>query len=376
MRTGISALLDQKRQYAFSKKSPEQFFRNHKKLLKKIRIGTSFSPEHVEELFTQDGKGVSQEMVMNVLRYAVEVLHMKEIRLGMRWNMVDNGKRVDISYYKPFLEYCFKNKVNICLNVGPIKTFRWPEQYVPKYILSEKTKLPQKGGVIESDSFLAKKAYAYLEKLLRTLVSSYTPAQLYYITSIQPENEPFHKFGVYEWIMSDEYLHALTEIILKYFPRRKIVLSSSETRNVEQVIPLFKKMDLKRGQAVCGINYYFKVPGTRSLPCVGPIDYMLYSHVRNKNPFSEQIKKMHQSGIGVEVVEGQAEIWKPMMSPGNDYKEFQYLLLRCAENIVFSHGDFLIRMWGIERLAKNFLTHTETQDHRSIQALIQAINNQ
>jgi len=376
MRTGLSSLLDQRKQYVSSKKSPEKFLQDHKKILKKIKIGTSFSPEHVEELFAQEGKGVSQEMVMNVLRYAVEVLHMKEVRLGIRWNMVDNGKRINISYYKPFLEYCFKHKINICLNVGPIKTFRWPEQYVPKYILSEKNKLPKKSEIIESDSFLAKKAYTYLEKLLRTLVASYSPAQLHYITSIQPENEPLHKFGIYEWIMSDEYLQTITEIILKYFPRREIILSSSETRNAGQVMSLFEKMDLKKGQAVCGINYYFKVPRTKTLPFIGPLDYMLYSHVRSKNPFAEEIKKMHQKGIGVEVVEGQAEIWDPILSPGNDYKEFQYLLLRCAENILFSHGDFLIRMWGIERLAKNFLTHTETQDHRYIQSLIQTLNDQ
>lgn len=376
MRTGIAALFDQRKQFSSSRKSPEQFLRNHQNLLKKIRIGTSFSPEYVEELFAQEGKGVSEEMVMNVLRYAVEVLHMKEIRLGIRWNKVDNGKRIDISYYKPFLEYCFKHKVTICLNVGPIKTFRWPEQYVPNYILNDKKNISQKGESIDADSFLAKKSYIYLEKLLRSLVASYSPTQLHYITTIQPENEPFYPFGIYRWTMSKEYLHVITDIIFKYFPKRKILVSSSETRNIEEIISLFESLKLQKGQAICGINYYFKTPKMQTVLFLGSLDYMLYSHVRNKNSYRESIKKMHQKGIGVEVVEGQAEIWKPMMSPGNDYKEFQYLLLRCAENILFSHGDFLIRMWGIERLAKNFLTHTETPDHRSIQSLIQTLNDQ
>ena len=157
--------------------------------LSNVTIGASFSPEESEY------KDLNRTQIIEALKVIHQTFGIKDIRLGIRWNKaVDAEGGLDLSYYKPFLDYCLKNNVSLTLNIGPIKTFRWPEDHVPQTVLEKLSHTLQKGQTIKMQSELAKQAVAYLKELLNTLENSYSNEELKNIVMIQPENEAFKGF--------------------------------------------------------------------------------------------------------------------------------------------------------------------------------------
>ncbi|NLE31055.1 hypothetical protein GX618_02145, partial [Candidatus Dojkabacteria bacterium] len=117
-----------------------------------IVLGTSFSPEYA--------KSLGCENPLKLLKIINKELGIKDIRLGLRWNVVERDKKISLDYYDKYLKYLFKNDCKVCLNIGPIKIFRWPEEHIPRQISVKK------GEYITPDMDIAKYSYQYFEKLL------------------------------------------------------------------------------------------------------------------------------------------------------------------------------------------------------------------
>ena len=207
----------------------EQFMEEHKTGLENVRLGCSLSPEQLEWLGVHD----SPEQVLDYL----QELGIKDIRLGIRWNRsVDEEGEVDLSYYAPWIEQSLKRGMNLCLNVGPIKVFRFPEDHVPESVLKKLEQhegLPKKGGLIGPDDPLADDALDYLNALLPELKKLTGD----HAVTIQPENEAHVPFGEHEWVASHEYFFKVCKTIKDHFPNSPLLLNSPAVKQSKSPLP-------------------------------------------------------------------------------------------------------------------------------------------
>ena len=319
-------------------------------MLNKIVLGTSFSPEYA--------KYIGGENPVDLLKVINRDLGINDIRLGLRWNVVQEGKEISLDYYDKYLEYLFKNKCKVCLNIGPIKVFRWPEDHIPKDI-------GVKERVVNVDSDIAKYSYEYLDKLLNLLKKKY--GNRLENVMFQLENEAFFKFGRLRITMSKEYILGLTEILKNHFPNNRVMFNSAGRKNVKEVIKLFKEIS-DRGiytpqSLVLGFNYYFKLP---NIPTKDPL--------KSFSLLSMSIKRLHKyqkdMGFGLEISEGQFEPWGKEKTPGNSYSDYEYLLEKCESYFPPDYPYKLLRLWGTEELAFKIFNDTLEEEHKRIIASI------
>jgi len=323
-----------------------------------IQFGTSFSPEYSEYI---GGKSP-----LELLKVIYEELGIKDIRFGIRWNMVEKEKKISLDYYSKYLDYLLKNDCKVCLNIGPIKVFRWPEQHIPSYIQDVDSK------ELTSKSDLAKYSYDYLFDLLKLLDREYG-SRLNGVT-FQLENEPFFKFGHIPMVMSNEYILELTKIFHNVRPNSKLMFNSAGRKNLKQIVSLFYSLRSNLGiegkSLILGFNYYYKVPGMLPLPRkTDPIKY--------GNPLNMSIKRLHRErkrfGFGLEISEAQFEPWGIVKSPGNSVEDFEYLLKNCNTFFPKDYPYKLVRLWGSEELAIKILNKNTSEVHDKLIQSIQVI---
>lgn len=368
---------EQQRDWERADSTNKEFVSSNKELLKNLELGATFSPEHVEYLNKRTevrGKG---EVSLDCLKVVVEEFNIKDIRLGIRWNSVDRDGRVDLSYYRPFLQYCFDKEVKVTLNVGPIKTFRWPEQFVPDRILNS-IPLPKKGSYLTKRSDLVSHAVVYLETLYKQLQKEFSEKDLKNICTIQLENEPFHPFGQYQWRMAEDYMEHLINLTLSYFPHVSFLINSSETRNLKKIARFYQRViDTKpmlRERLIVGYNFFYKVPKARTVPGIGTFDSITINNINFKKLWKKNIEWSRQIGYKIEVTEGQTEPWLPITSPGNSALEFRFLTLRVIKYLLNQKEKSVLRIWGIEHLALARLDDRLSRDQIEIIEIIQSVN--
>lgn len=312
-----------------------------------IVLGTSFSPEYAEYLCEN-----SSNKLLDII---TNKLGIKDIRLGLRWDVVAREKQFSLGYYDMYLKYLLKNKCNICLNIGPIKVFRWPEEHIPNGISVKN------GESITPDCEIAKYAYEYLEELLILLKKEFG-SRLDNVM-FQLENEGYYRFGDLGVLMSQEYILNLMKILQRHFPKNKVMVNSAGKRNLRKIIKLFKVI-IASGiyppeSLVLGFNYYFKVPGVFSRD---PLDSFAL--------FEMSIKKLHEYqnkiGFGLEISEGQFEPWGKIVTPGNSYVDYEYLIDRGNRYFPMDYPYKLLRLWGTEELALKILNNNLSDEHERI----------
>jgi len=364
--------------WAISHEPNDVFLETHQNRLKTISYGASFSPEMAEKLADGAGISISAREQLEIIRTQFSIT---DIRLGIRWNRVVNNGHIDLSYYDPVLRYALDSGMRVTLNIGPVKTFRWPEQHPPMDLLRRleaDQKLPPHYAVIEPSDPLGGEALVYADRLLSELKKTYTPNQISHITTIQPENESFHGFGEYKWRFSTSYMHALSMLIHDHVPHAGIMVNSSEFFDISQIEHYFDELMRTHPQLkdrlVSGINYYHNAPQNRHLPFVGKIDSITFAKLFGKNPYQDHIKKGEGTGFRVEVSEAMVEPWPPVMTPGNSVAEFRFVTLRAMNHLLDPDVESVIRIWGIERLAHALYSGSQTPEHGRIIELIQAVN--
>jgi len=329
-------------------------------MLNNMILGTSFSPEYCEEI------GCSKPF--DILKIVNKELKITDIRLGIRWNRVETDKKLSLEFYSKYINYLLKNNSNICLNIGPIKVLRWPEEHIPTYL----EKYAEKD--IKVDSELAKYSYEYLNKLLLLIKKEYgkNTSNL----SFQIENEGYNRFGHLGTGMSQEYMIEVCNSLKGSFPSNKLMVNSAGRTNLKKVVSLFSALiqeDIYSGDSlVLALNYYFRFPHT--LPFVQKVEPLKYSF-----PFDMSIKELHskqkEMNFGLEISEAQLEPWGKQQTPGNLYEDYIYLLEKCNTYFPNDYPKKMIRLWGTEELAFKIFNNTIGEEHKKIIKSIQKVNN-
>lgn len=360
----------------------EQFMEVHKTELEHVRLGCSLSPEQLEWLGIHD----SPEQVLDYL----QELGINNIRLGIRWDRsVDNDGNIDLSYYGPWIVESLKRGMDLCLNVGPIKVFRWPEDHVPKSVLKrleQQRRLPEKGALIQPDDPLAREGLEYLNTLLPELAKL---TQGHTVT-IQPENEAQTPFGEHEWVASSDYLFTVVKTILDHFPNSPILLNSPAVKQSKSPIPhsstleytaqLAKALVAARPgvEVISGVDVYPETPHSMTVPRSNGLQVdtqMALLASRGEHVLHDYVADMTTSGIRTEVTELQAEPWGNRTQPGNSAQSLRFAVLRSLPFVDTSKPTTL-RLWGIEHLYAKLVKGKETEEHKKIDELVQMINAQ
>lgn len=339
-----------------------------------LRLGCSFSPEHCEHL------GFQRSEILDALKVISKDFMMKEIRFGIRWDKAISAKgEADLSYYRPYLDYLLDQDISLCLNIGPVKTFRWPEEHVPKNVINKLAKVPSKKATIGVEDKIASPAYSYIDQLLNLLRNTYTTDQLSRTKIIQIENEAFHHFGKYRWTFSQGYLLGLIQKVSKEFPKTKFLFNSAGRLDLNNIVGLIKKAkkdsNLSEGKFVVGIDYYYKYPGKQKWPILRDLDNLQLTVPWSKST-QWNISNSRKLKYDIEVTEAQFEPWGEHDSPGANLREFEFVLKRCRDKIldIKTRQNSLIRLWGIELFTRSYLREELTQEQQNIVNLIQEIN--
>ena len=366
-------LLEQHRTWGDAGRSNSEFLARNPGDVQRLTLGASFAPEQWR-WWTARG----QDEALQALRLTVRELNIRQLRLGLRWNRsVNQQGEIDLQAYRPFLDYCASNDVDVCLNVGAIKTFRWPEDHVPRSLLELLPDLPAEGGTVLRGSPLAANALDYLERLFLRLHAAYGGPRSP-IRMVQVENEPFYPLGRHRWRLSRQYLSDAALLTAEAFPEASILLTSAGRLNLDEVKDLFIGLlaadGRLAGRLVSGFDFHFKTPLRDSFPVIRYFDQLAYAA-----PFAtsceDHIRDSRAIGFKIEVTEGQAEPYGHLTEPGNSAKDFRYLLLRCLNRVFDPREPALLRIWGIEELTKKMIRGDLTDEHHQIIELIQAIND-
>jgi len=331
--------------------------------MKEIIFATSFSPEYAKYLGTNP---------IEILRIIHEELGINDIRLGLRWNNIEKEKgKISLEEYDKYIKYCIKHKCKICLNVGPIKVMRWPEEHIPHWIDTEGI------DMVEKDSELAKYALEYFHKVLTLLKKEYgrdlTPGKG---VSFQIENESYNRFGQKKIIMSEGYMVDVAKILNEYFPGNKLMLNSSARNDIRKVMSLFETLISSNiyswEKFIIGLNFYFKLPNRFSF--TERINPWFFS-----KPFSMSLSKLkrlqREKGFGIEVSEAQFEPWGFQKSPGNSYEDLKYVLRVATKVFSDQYSSQVIRLWGSEEIAMKMKGKNLTDEHSLIIEKVKNINS-
>jgi len=325
-----------------------------------IEFGASFNPEH-------DSMLDNSVTPLQVLDFIINNLGVKKIRLAFRWNVIENNNKFSLSYHKEILDFCMKNNVELTLNLGPIKTMRWPEEHIPEDLKA----FVNYKDIIELDSPIVKYALEHLRKLCEYIKLNYADKSQN-IKIIQCNNEFQNRFGVYKFIVSPDFEVECINIAKSFFPNSKILLNSNGLLDVNPILKVIKS--IPNTNFIVGINYYYKVGGQNKIPLYNKIDGLFLSKI----PYFTPRKLRYLADkykFETEVCEFQGESWLPdAPTPGNSFKEFLFELFRVQIIKPKDQKKLLARYWGIEDIVSKVLSKKGTQENSWILELISYIN--
>ncbi|HLF78395.1 MAG TPA: hypothetical protein VJB57_13010 [Dehalococcoidia bacterium] len=365
-------LLEQHRTWIEASYPNGEFLARNAPSLERLTLGTSFAPEQ----FRRSGDGARE--ALNALDFAVRDLGMSEVRLGLRWNRTLNREgAIDLSFYRPYLDYCLSRDIDICLNLGPIRVFRWPEEHVPQSVLSNLSRVPPTDATITTGEPLAQEALKHLERLQGELISDYGDDLLTRVSVVQVENEPFYELGQHRWRFGAGYLREVALRLIDSFSGAAVLVTSAGRLHLHLIRDLFAAFlasdDRFGGHLVSGFDFHYKTPLRDSYPVIRHFDQLSYARPLAPTP-EEHVRDARDLGFRIEVTEGQAEPYGHLRSPGNSARDLRFLILRLMDKVLDPRQSALIRLWGVEELAKRLLRNEATEEHRQMVEVIQAVN--
>jgi len=354
-----------------SERENYEFLKKYKYPLSQMIIGCSFAQEEWSEEDNQ------QDKPFEALQFIVKTLNIKEIRFGIRWDkVITETGTFDFSYYKKCFDYCLHNNVSVCLNVGPIKVFRWPESHIPAIIEANLTKKLHDHEVVRKDSELSIAAIKYLEYLYDFFLSNYSKDELKAIKVIQIENEAFNGMGKLRLRMSQEHVKEAIMVTGKLFPKIPILVNSAGRFNLRKIVVLFKQIrTISTIPLIVGYDYYYKTPNRYKFILSKYIDSIHFSAPWDTSLFCLK-HYSRKYNFKIEVTEAQFEPWGYLIDPGSRIRDLRFVILRCLQNILRldPKKKSVLRLWGIEHLTKRALANDMTPEHLEMVKLIQSIN--
>ncbi len=349
-----------------------------------VRIGTSFAPELLGASPSHADRD-ADALAKRVLAAAVEDLGMTDVRLGLRWSNLAPDTDALNDFYEPYLDYCFASPLvrTVSLDIGPIKTFRWPELHVPQRVLDRLKVTPARGATITPDDELAQISFEHAERTVEYLARRYGGAKPVTFSF----NEPFHGYGPQRWMMSPAYLVRMVEIIRASTAFRDacFLVNSAGGADLDQIAAFIDLLRARypevRDRLTSGVSMYTFVP-----PYVWfrrPVLQDILAHIQQptRNWYGEVAKNLRRArdperGFPIEITEAQAEPFGPLKQAGDSLAYYQHVLSECMERILNpAQRDTTIRMFGAEyQLARRF-AGTATEGNEAILGLTRAINH-
>jgi len=358
-----------------SKLTNSEFFKIYNEGLSKITIGCSFNPEHWVFDAVSKSEQDKENITLECAKFIIEELKITNIRLSIRWSKVYDGKKINFSYYEKLFKYFFGQNIDICLNLGPIKTMRWPEEQVPSIVLDNLENIPAHKKVLTSQDELVSKSKEYLILLLEFVSKHFTHEELEKISIVQANNECFNKFGEHGWIFSPILESEYINTIRAYFPDKKILLNSSGRNDMQRNLNLIEKTKIPSNKFILGYNYYYKVPGQADNFVLKYLDNLILAMPLSIGT-AKLIKLGQNQNFDIEVSELQGEPWMHIKSPGNSVSEFRFALIRSINSMLNLNNNesSIIRYWGIEDIVSKKMLKQETGEQSKILELISSIN--
>jgi hypothetical protein len=360
-------LIEQHETWVEASRPNSEFLSRHATDLARLTLGASFAPE-------QFGGGPGRREAYEALQLAHKELGVKQVRLGVRWDRVERPDgQLSFAAYKSTWDYCLANGLDICANLGPVRVFRWPEDHVPNHVLDA---VQQKTyATLKPDNELSKRGFEYFGRLASLLQREYGPA-LDGMRLLQVENEPFYPMGQHDWRFDRAYVLKLASLMDEAFPGREILVTTAGRLNLDDIADLYSHMlreERWRGRLVSGFDFHFKTPKRDNAPFLKYFDQINYAH-----PFAQtteqHIDASRDLGFRIEVTEGQMEPFQQLKTPGNSARDLRFLILRVMDKVLDPRRPALLRVWGIEELAKRMLRGEMTSEHKQIVELFEAIN--
>lgn len=326
---------------------------------KNLNLAISFSPEHLRWL--QDQEKFKNKKITNLefLDFVTKELHTKNVRLGLRWCNIDQNGQLQLGEYEEIIRYCLNNSVQLTLNIGPIKTFRWPEVFVPDYILDDLNLRDHQKLVITSTQEISKRSGTYIENLFELFKEKFGPNFFDKVYAIQPENELFNPFGERLWTLDQSHILELTKVINKYFPNSKILFSGSGDINesdlanpdilkIQNLIRFLSENTTIKNKFIIGLNYYYLAPGFPKNSRGIILDNFSRLKAINGDDIFLNLKKFAEEfDVEIEITELQFEPWGEFTSPGSSEEEFIFQILRLSQELRLLER-LNIRLWGAE----------------------------
>jgi hypothetical protein len=164
----------------------------------------------------------------------------------------------------------------------------------------------------------------------------------------------------------------------KYLPWTSVLLNASGGRALNNVLRFYEGMletdPTMQGGLVSGVDFYYEKPGL-------PLAYLLRRmpllsralHMADVWTLHRHRAQSNRLGVRVEVTEAQAEPWGRFKAPGNSLAGFEFMLRTCLDDILDLRQNSMIRLWGIEWLARGLLDGSLTPEQKKIVGLITEI---
>jgi hypothetical protein len=348
-----------------SELSTDNFLKKYKLIFENIEIGGTFIPENLTH------EGLDCVAIMKCLSFLVEDLGIRSLRLGLRLNKINIDKN-NIGIYENVLRYCFLHKVNLTLNLGPIKYCGWPEYHLSDQIKSSVMELPAIKSIVNSDCELSIKSLIELEKFLKFIVAKFTKLELSNVIALQAENEGFNPFGEYKWTFDEKHISSIIKLFDIYLPHKKILFNSAGFFDLAKIVDFIKKRKDAR-RFIVGLDYYYTFDKVDKFKFYHWLDLFVCSwKVKDFSLF--KLKKIQlKYGFETEITEAQMESWGSALEPGNSVKSLKFVLLRSSQFLRDYSGN--INMYGIDRLAKNAIQGGLSHEHIQMIQLIKKIQN-
>lgn len=356
-----------------------------------FKIGTSWSTTEFINRASDlglDKKSDYKKYLELAFDFMIKELKVKTIRIGCYWDRIEKeeGKYILDEYLSTELEILSKYEdISFILNLGPFKTFRWPESYIPEFY-----KPLIDSQVLEVDSPITIKATNYLKNLAKLIKSNFPKIESK-LSYVQFDNEPFNLFGDKPILISTELEAYMTNEFYNSFNKNVMVdgplvperasLEKINYPNLAQIldyISVTKKNANKEVNFITALNYYFDYPGEVVIPILNfkPDHFYLFNTL-----YPDYAKLITQNGKFM-VSEGQFEPWGDHTLPGNSFQSFGFLVYRISsqykEKFIgtgLTNDSFEFCLWGMEGFTSKFLFNKTTTEHLKIKEAIASIGS-
>ncbi len=228
------------------------------------------------------------------------------IRLGAYWNEIEAVEgEYDFSRLDIQIEKAKAKDIAIVLTVG-MKAPRWPEYFIPEWIL-KKIKLKHAGDV-STNGFLRKATLNFIEKVLQRYKNEDA------IICWQVENEPLDRAGPNLWYIAKDFLLEEAMLIREMDNKQRPLMINIATypntllRLLNRIFSATNPLnDALQICDILGLNIY-PVVGQRFFG----IDMTFKTTTGSRYRYLKKIKeKAHANNLPIWVTELQAEPWDP-----------------------------------------------------------------